>query len=85
MKDARNAAKVGEKIGAQWVIVQTRPFFGCVNCDDCNPCAHGGVRYIEARRSKGQYFVRESNSNGLHSEDGKSRPATLEDDVLYWD
>ena len=64
-------------ITSTWQTIATVGFSGCVNAHDSNPCAHGAVCHLEARRNaRGELLGREVNSNGRHQETGKAFPLT---------
>ena len=66
-------------ITTRWKTIATVGYRGCVNSHDSNPCAHGAVCHLEARRNAyGELLGREVNSNGRHQETGKAFSLTAE-------
>lgn len=64
-------------ITSKWKTVATVGYNGGVSRNE-NRAAHGGVCHLEARRSKGGFLGRKTNSNGQHYEVGEPFPLDAE-------
>jgi hypothetical protein len=70
------------KLTSKFQTVATVGFSGSVSSNQ-NPAAHGAVCHLQARRTADGIVGRRVNSNGRHSETGKSFPLDA-DTLAQW-
>jgi hypothetical protein len=71
------------KITSKFQTVATVGFSCSVNSSNQNPAAHGAVCHLQARKTADGIVGRKVNSNGRHSETGRSFPLDA-DTLAQW-